>query len=159
MVDRVLFQMWGPFRDGLIANHRFYVSEARTRLLSQFGTMKEDADRYADDWLANRAPYFNPDRDDPADAYEPPGQPRALPVLQPQHRARQMRHDKALKRPVGGGKYLGAAGRLRRSGGGVGGQDQGAHSSDMILKSSLFVLLLSVHLSQTAPWVLPNTDW
>lgn len=70
MVDRVLFQMWGPFRDGLIASHRFYVSEARTRLLSQFGTMKEDADRYADDWLASRAPYFNPDRDDPADAYE-----------------------------------------------------------------------------------------
>lgn len=70
MVDQVLFQMWGPFRDGLIASHQFYVSEAKTRLLSQFGTMKEDADRYAEDWLASRAPYFNPDRDDPADAYQ-----------------------------------------------------------------------------------------
>ncbi len=62
----------------------------------------------------------------------PTGQPRALPVLQPQHRPIQMRHDKALKGPVGGGKNLGAAGRLRRSVRGVRGQDRGAHSSDMI---------------------------
>src|SRR3546814_2583341 len=34
--DRVLFQMWGPFREFLIADHQFYVTEAKRRLLDQF---------------------------------------------------------------------------------------------------------------------------
>jgi len=68
--DRVLVQMWGPFREQLIANHQFYVAEAKKRLLAQFDeeTMKADADRYAEEWLAGIP--FDPDRDDPAGAYE-----------------------------------------------------------------------------------------
>ena len=70
--DRVFLQMWGPTREYLIANHEFYVAEAKRRLLDQFDdqTMRADADRHADEWLAERAGSFNPDRDDPADNYE-----------------------------------------------------------------------------------------
>jgi hypothetical protein len=72
MVERVLFQMWEPFREHLIASHQFYVAEAKRRLLDQFTdeSMKADADRYADEWLASRAQHFDPDRDDPASNYE-----------------------------------------------------------------------------------------
>lgn len=70
--DRVFLQMWGPTRDHLIANHDFYVAEAKRRLLDPFDddTMKADADRHADAWLAERGRYFDPDRDDPGDYYE-----------------------------------------------------------------------------------------
>ena len=70
--DRVFLQMWGPTRDFLIANHEFYVAEAKRRLLDQFDNeeMKIDADRHASECLAERAKNFNPDRDDPADNYE-----------------------------------------------------------------------------------------
>lgn len=70
--DRVFLQMWGPTRAHLIANHEFYVAEAKRRLLDQFDDegMKVDAKRHADAWLAERAKYFNPDRHDPADHYE-----------------------------------------------------------------------------------------
>jgi hypothetical protein len=69
---RVFLQLWGPTREGLIANHEFYVREAKRRLVDQFdeGTMKAEADRLADEWLEQRAPYFDPDRHDPADMYE-----------------------------------------------------------------------------------------
>ena len=64
--------MWGPTREYLIANHEFYVAEAKRRMLDQFDdeAMKADADRHADEWLAQRAQFFDPDRDDPADHYE-----------------------------------------------------------------------------------------
>lgn len=70
--DRVFLQMWGPFREHLIANHEFYVAEAKRRLLDQFddGAMKADADRRADEWLKERARYFDPERGDPASDYE-----------------------------------------------------------------------------------------
>ncbi|MGB3805863.1 MAG: hypothetical protein WA936_01550 [Erythrobacter sp.] len=70
--DRVFLQMWGQTREYLIANHEFYVAEAKRRLLDQFdeGTLKADADRHADEWLAARGQNFDPDRDDPADDYE-----------------------------------------------------------------------------------------
>jgi len=70
--DRVFLQMWGPTREHLVANHEFYVAEAKRRLLDQFddAAMKADAERHADAWLAERARYFNPDRDDPGDHYE-----------------------------------------------------------------------------------------
>lgn len=72
MTDYVLFQMWGPFREQLIASHEFYVKEARDRLLAQFTeeAMKADADGFAEDRLGKMAPRFNPDRDDPGDYYE-----------------------------------------------------------------------------------------
>jgi hypothetical protein len=70
MPDRVFLQMWGPTRDHLVANHEFYVAEAKRRLLDQFDddAMKADADAHADQWLAERP--FNPERDDPGDGYE-----------------------------------------------------------------------------------------
>lgn len=70
--DRVFLQMWGQTREHLIANHEFYVAEAKRRLLDQFDdeAMKVDADRHADAWLAERGKYFDPDRDDPADHFE-----------------------------------------------------------------------------------------
>lgn len=72
MGDYVLFQMWGSFREHLIASHKFYVAEARARLLDQFteASMKAHADRYADEWLAGMAVHFDPDRDDPSSHYE-----------------------------------------------------------------------------------------
>lgn len=70
--DRVFLQMWGPTREHLIANHEFYVAQARSRLLDQFNedAMKADAQRHADQWLEKRARYFDPERYDPGDAYE-----------------------------------------------------------------------------------------
>lgn len=52
--DRVFLQLWGPTREHLIANHQFYIAQARTRLLDQFvdDAMKADAQRHSDDWLA-----------------------------------------------------------------------------------------------------------
>jgi len=72
MSDREIFQMWEPTRQHLIANHRFYVSEAKSRLLDQFSEpeMQAAADRHAEEWLAKTASSFDPDRDDPASAYE-----------------------------------------------------------------------------------------
>lgn len=70
--DRVFLQMWGPMRADLIANHQFYVAQARTRLLDQFddATMKADAKRHSDEWLEERSKYFDPERDDPGANYE-----------------------------------------------------------------------------------------
>ncbi|RGP41522.1 hypothetical protein BPTFM16_01828 [Altererythrobacter insulae] len=70
--DPVFLQMWGPTREHLIANHEFYVAEARRRLLEPFDDdrMKADAKRHAAEWLAERVKNFDPNRDDPADAYE-----------------------------------------------------------------------------------------
>lgn len=64
--------MWRPIRERLIANHEFYVREAKRRLLDQFNddSMKADADQYANEWLERRAMFFDPDRDDPGDNYE-----------------------------------------------------------------------------------------
>ena len=70
--DRVFLQLWGPTREHLIANHQFYVAQARTRLLDQFvdDAMKADAQRHSDEWLAERAQHFDPERDDPGATYE-----------------------------------------------------------------------------------------
>src|SRR3546814_12620390 len=64
--DRVLFQMWGPFREFLIADHQFYVTEAKRRLLDQFTdeSIKADSDRFEREWLANRSSFYDPDRDE-----------------------------------------------------------------------------------------------
>lgn len=68
--DRVFLQMWGWTRDYLIANHEFYVAEAKRRLLDQFTpeSMEADANAFADAWLAAKP--FDPDRDDPGSDYE-----------------------------------------------------------------------------------------
>lgn len=70
MRDYVLFQMWGPFRQSLIAAHCFYVEQARKRLLSQFEDIQAEADKAAEDWLERNKGSFDPDRHDPGDFYE-----------------------------------------------------------------------------------------
>ena len=41
---QTLIQMWKPYREFLIQQHRFYVNEANTRLMSQFDNINADAD-------------------------------------------------------------------------------------------------------------------
>lgn len=67
---QALIQMWNPYRDFLIQQHRFYVNEASTRLMSQFDNINADADKAADAWLARRDERFDPDRDDEGAIYE-----------------------------------------------------------------------------------------
>ncbi|OYU30956.1 MAG: hypothetical protein CFE39_10675 [Comamonadaceae bacterium PBBC2] len=64
------FQMWGPFRQSLMDEHRFYIEQARTRLLSQFANIEAEADRATEEHLANKSIHFNPDRSDPSADYE-----------------------------------------------------------------------------------------
>jgi hypothetical protein len=70
MSDYVLFQMWGPFRQSLIAGHLFYVEQARRRLLSQFEDIEAEADKAAEEWLQRSSGRFDPDRHDAGDFYE-----------------------------------------------------------------------------------------
>lgn len=74
MSEVVVFQMWGPFREELIAHHKFYVEQSKSRLLSQFSDIESEADRYAEKWLEDRAHLFDPDSHNPGEfehqAYE-----------------------------------------------------------------------------------------
>ena len=70
MSGQVLFHMWDPYRQSLIEGHRFYVEQARKRLLSQFGDIEREASAAADAWLDNHKMHFDPDRHDPGDFYE-----------------------------------------------------------------------------------------
>lgn len=67
--NETLFYMWRPVREGFINDVRFYVDQALRRVLNPFGSIDEEARRHADDWLAAREKYFNPERDDPGDDY------------------------------------------------------------------------------------------
>lgn len=66
----VLFQMWEPFRQDLIARHNFYVEQSRKRLLLQFADIEAEANRYEEEWLHKKSHHFDPDKHDPADLYE-----------------------------------------------------------------------------------------
>ncbi|WBY17087.1 hypothetical protein PF049_02680 [Erythrobacteraceae bacterium WH01K] len=70
--DRVFLQMWGRQREYLIANHEFYVAEAKRRLVDQFDDkhMKAEADAVGQAWLDDNQKNFDPDRHDPADFQE-----------------------------------------------------------------------------------------
>lgn len=70
MSDYVLFQMWEPHRQSLINAHKFYLDQARKRLLSQFENIEAEADTAAKEWLDQRSHLFDPDRHDPGDFYE-----------------------------------------------------------------------------------------
>lgn len=67
MNDIVLFQMWEPHRQMLIATHLFYVEQARKRLLSQFVDIEKEADKAAETHLEKMSQNFDPDRHDPAE--------------------------------------------------------------------------------------------
>lgn len=64
------FQMWEPFRQDLMAEHRFYVEQARKRLLSQFENMGAEADKAAEEHLVKMSIHFNPDNHDESDCYQ-----------------------------------------------------------------------------------------
>ncbi|HBN14364.1 MAG: hypothetical protein CMQ46_10445 [Gammaproteobacteria bacterium] len=65
-----LFQMYEPFRQSLIAEHRFYVDQARQRLLSQFDDIESEANRASAEWLEKNGHRFDPDRHDEASFLE-----------------------------------------------------------------------------------------
>ena len=62
--------MCEPFRQKLMAEHRFYVEQARKRLLSQFDNIEGEADKAAEEYLDGMSRQFNPDIHDPSDFYE-----------------------------------------------------------------------------------------
>lgn len=64
------FQMWEPMRQAWMEEHRFYIEQAKKRLLSQFEDMSAEADRAAEDYLEQISSHFDPDRHDVADFYE-----------------------------------------------------------------------------------------
>lgn len=70
MSGYILFQMWEPFRQTLIAGHLFYVEQARKRLLSQFADIESEADKAAEAWLEDNSHRFNPDTHDPGEFEE-----------------------------------------------------------------------------------------
>ncbi|BDB27303.1 hypothetical protein CTP10_R47080 [Cupriavidus sp. P-10] len=70
MANFTLFHMWDPSRQVLIEGHKFYVEQARTRLLSQFGDLEGEAKAAEQAWLDKHDRHFDPDRHDPADFLE-----------------------------------------------------------------------------------------
>lgn len=71
MTDTVLFQMWSRHRSLLIEKHKFYVSQAKQRLLEQFtdDAISAAADKAAEEALERRSQFFDPERHAP-DALE-----------------------------------------------------------------------------------------
>ncbi|WP_227063438.1 hypothetical protein [Acinetobacter pittii] len=65
-----ILEMWGVERNYLIKNHKFYLEQGVSKLMSQFENIEEEADKFANDWLENNEYPFDPDYDDPADIYE-----------------------------------------------------------------------------------------
>ena len=64
------FQMWEPMRQDWMAEHRFYVEQARKRLLSQFENLEAEADKAAEEHLEQISQFFDPDAHDEGDLYE-----------------------------------------------------------------------------------------
>lgn len=70
MSEEVLFQMDRFRRQALIEAQRFYMAQARKRLLSQFEGMEAEAEKESADWIEKYSQRFDPDRHDPGDFYE-----------------------------------------------------------------------------------------
>ncbi len=69
-MNYTLFYMWQAHRSSLMAEHSFYVEQAKKRLLSQFIDIESEADRATAAYLESAAHLFDPDRHDPSDFYE-----------------------------------------------------------------------------------------
>lgn len=65
-----LFYMWDRYRRSLVEGHRFYVEQARKRLLGQFDDIEAEANKAAEEWLNRQGECFDPDRHDPDALYE-----------------------------------------------------------------------------------------
>ncbi|MBO4168849.1 hypothetical protein [Cereibacter azotoformans] len=72
MSDPVLFQMWSRHRADFIEKHRFYVSQAKQRLMSQFleQDIRAEADREGERFLEENEKNFNPDVHDGSEFFE-----------------------------------------------------------------------------------------
>lgn len=66
----MIFQMWEPFRETKIRENQFLLDQINKKLLSQFDSITEDADKAEQEWLETRSQNFNPDTDDEASVYE-----------------------------------------------------------------------------------------
>ena len=64
------FQMWEPFRQSLVEQHRFYIEQGKKKLLSQFENMEQEAMEAAERWLDDHSHRFDPDRHDPGEFEE-----------------------------------------------------------------------------------------
>lgn len=67
---RRYFQMWEPFRQSLLEEHRFYIEQGKKKLLSQFENMEQEATEAGERWLHEHEHLFDPDRHDPGDFEE-----------------------------------------------------------------------------------------
>ncbi|MCU0119954.1 hypothetical protein N8H74_16950 [Pseudomonas sp. B2M1-30] len=64
------FDMWDPWRESVIEQHRFYVEQGKSKLLSQFSNMEQEANEAAERWLEKHSQHFDPERDDPGNFEE-----------------------------------------------------------------------------------------
>ncbi|MHA6203512.1 hypothetical protein ACXU4B_03695 [Dyella soli] len=64
------FQLADFERESLIAEHRFYVEQARTRLLSQFANIEAEAELAEQEHWDRSGESFDPERHDPGDLAE-----------------------------------------------------------------------------------------
>ncbi|WP_447970506.1 hypothetical protein [Nitrospira sp. M1] len=67
MSDLFILQMQEPYRQQLITKHKFYVEQAKKRLLSQFEDISGEMDKHMNEWNSNANAGFNPDCHDPDD--------------------------------------------------------------------------------------------
>ncbi len=59
-------QMHEQFRQVLVAEHRFYIQQARQRLLSQFENIEAEANKASDAHFEKMSNHFNPEKHDPS---------------------------------------------------------------------------------------------
>ena len=57
-------QMHNYRREYIIASHKFYVEQAKNKLLSQFDNIEEEAESYQKSWENEKSKNFDPDHDD-----------------------------------------------------------------------------------------------
>lgn len=67
---RSAFMLDDPVRHSLLAGHRFYVQQAKERLLSTFGNISAEADAAADAYWESSGRNFDPDIHDEAEQAE-----------------------------------------------------------------------------------------
>ncbi len=62
MTKPPFFNMWEQIRKNMIADHQFYIEQAKNRLLVQFSDISGEADKYADEYLKKISPRFDPEK-------------------------------------------------------------------------------------------------
>ncbi|WP_060477708.1 MULTISPECIES: hypothetical protein [Pseudomonas] len=65
-----VFQMYEPFRESIIEENRFYLEQAKIKLLSQFDNIDSEANAAGDRWLEKQAAYCISSTADPGSALE-----------------------------------------------------------------------------------------